>query len=143
MGKIGGLESDSDNVINMIKVRLHASRTHLSLPKMRRDNQMAAAATNEGGVASKRHSNVPSSSRYPHGPRYQIVIIRLTDTPQKVHWVGKAQVPVYSFQGVTLREQNLRFGVRGIRAVKEMRNGRCDNLFDLGGNEETRNTDKL
>ena len=30
------------------------------------------------------------------------------DTPQKVHWVGKAQVPVHSFQ-VTLREQNLRF----------------------------------
>jgi len=62
MGKIGGLESD--NVINMIKVRLHGSRTHLSLPKMRRDNQMAAAATNEGGVVSKRHSNVPASRRY-------------------------------------------------------------------------------
>jgi hypothetical protein len=52
MGKIGGLESE--NVINMIKVRLHASRTHLSLPKMSRGNQMAAAATNEGGAASKR-----------------------------------------------------------------------------------------
>jgi len=43
MGKVGGLESE--NIINMIKVRLHASRTHLSLPKMRRDNQMVAAAT--------------------------------------------------------------------------------------------------
>jgi len=29
-------------------------------------------------------------------------MILLTDTPQKVHWVGKAQVPVYSFQDVTL-----------------------------------------
>ena len=63
--------------------------------------------------------------------------------PQKVHWVGKAQVPVYSFQDVTLRKQNLRFGVRGIRAVKEVRNRGCDNLFDLGGNEETHNTNKL
>jgi hypothetical protein len=60
-----------------------------------------------------------------------------TDTPQKVHWVGRAPVPVHSFQDVTLREQNLRFGARGIRAVKEVRNGGCDNLFDLGGNEET------
>jgi len=62
MGKIGGPESD--DVINMIKVRLHASRTHLSSPKMKRDNQMAAAAISEGGVASKRHSNVPTPSRY-------------------------------------------------------------------------------
>ena len=50
------------------------------------------------------------------------------DTPREVHWVGKAQIAVYSFQDVTPREQNLRFGVRGIRAVKEVRNGRCDNL---------------
>jgi len=85
-------------------------------------------------MPSKRHSNVPTSSKYfPHGPRFQIVIIRLTDTPQKVHWVGKAQVPVYSFQDVTFREQNLRFGVGGIHAVKEVRNRRCDNLFDLRG----------
>ena len=62
MGKIGGLESD--NVINMIKVRLHVSRTHLSSPKIRRDNQIAAAAVTEGGVASKHHSNVRTPSRY-------------------------------------------------------------------------------
>jgi len=62
MCKIGRLESD--NVMNMIKVRLHASRTHLSLPKMRHDNKMVAAATNEGDMASKRHSNVSTSSRY-------------------------------------------------------------------------------
>ena len=76
----------------MIKVKLHASRTHLSLPKMRRDNQMAAAAT------------------------------------KKVAW------PVLNATAI------LRFGVRGIRTVKEVRNGRCDKLFDLGGNEETGNT---
>jgi len=51
MGKIGGLESD--NVINMIEMRLHASRTYLSLPNMKRDNQMATAATNEGGMVSE------------------------------------------------------------------------------------------
>ena len=78
-----------------------------------------------------------------HSPRFQIVIIRLTDTPQKVHWVGKGQVPVYSFQDVTLRGQNLRFGVRGIRTVKEVRNGRCDNLFDLRGNERTAQSEML
>ena len=47
---------------------------------------------------------------------------------------------VHSFQDATFREQNLRFGVRGIRAVKEVRNRRCSNLFDLGGNKETSNT---
>jgi len=96
---------------------------------MRRDNQMAAVATKDLKVAWP----VNATAMYPllvdispwssisdrnHPP----------DTPQKVHWVGKVQVPVYSFQDVTLREQNLRFGVRGIRAVKEVRNGRCDNL---------------
>ena len=50
-----------------------------------------------------------------------------------------------SFQDVALREQNPRFGVQleGTRAVKEVRNRRCDNLFDLGGDEETHNTNKL
>jgi len=43
VGKVGGLKSE--NIINMNKVRLHASRTHLSLPRMRRDNQIVAAAT--------------------------------------------------------------------------------------------------
>ena len=77
---------------------------------------MAAAATNERGVASKHHSNAPTPSRY-----FPMVLdsrICLTDTPQKVDLAGKAQVSVYSFQDVTLREQNLRFSVRGIRAVK-------------------------
>ena len=63
MGKIGGLESD--NVINMIKVRLHASHTHSSLPKIRRNNQMVAAATKVAWP-------VNATAMYP----LQIVIIR-------------------------------------------------------------------
>ena len=68
---------------------------------------------------------------------------RLTYTPKKMHRVRIAQVPVYRFQDVTLCEENLRFSVQWIRAVKEVWNGGSDNLLDLGRNKETRNIDEL
>jgi hypothetical protein len=63
MDKIGGPESD--NVINMVKVRLHASRTHLSLPKMRRDNQMAADK-NQSIMFTKRNKTSPEAITNEH-----------------------------------------------------------------------------
>jgi hypothetical protein len=78
MGKIGGLEWD--NVINMIEARLHVSRTHSSLPKN---------ATVICPLLLVDTSPWSSISDRDHPP---------DNTPQEVHWVGKAQAPLDSFQ---------------------------------------------
>lgn len=76
-------------------------------------------------------------------PRLDIVSLGLGHPPQKVHRVGVAQVKFERGQDVFLGREDLFIRVTPIGHEQEVGDGRADDLFVLGGDEETGETDEL
>ena len=60
-----------------------------------------------------------------------------------MNWVGVAQIPVESFQHVSLSLENFGLGVRRIRAHQEMRDRRRHDLLEFRCNEHAGEADQL
>lgn len=74
---------------------------------------------------------------------FPIVIIWFACAAQEVHRVWIAQVPINCFEDVPLCEKDIGFSVGWVHAVKEVRDGWCDNFSNFGSNGETRNAHEL
>src|ERR1700730_1720192 len=77
------------------------------------------------------------------GSGLDVVVVGLRDAAKEVHWVGEAQIIVESSEDVFLSTQNFRLREPIVGDVTEVGNVRRKDLFILGGNEHSGNTNKL
>jgi len=77
------------------------------------------------------------------GPRLEVVLVCLGNSPQEVHRIGVRQVVVQSREDEPFGTKNLFLSEAIVGDVAEVLNVRRENLLVLGGNEHRSHTDQL